>query len=135
LIATMTEREPTPLAEIGTIYLNFSSGLEACNAKTKGYTNNLLLLYLLGTTIAKDQGKSTIAREIRQQLDQVIAEIPQTIQQTEQWVAQHREWVLMPQLIVIATKADQGAADEGALKLAETLCIPAFACELEEFSH
>lgn len=136
-VLTLTERKDTPIEAAGDYYLNFLSGLEDCNAKTKGYINSLILLQLLAMKLARRKGAVT-KTEYEQFINEIEASknnVPETIKTTVNWLEQHRDWAAMSHFLVIGSGTDEGTANEGMLKVLETLCIPASVCELGEFSH
>lgn len=136
-ILTLTERIETPIRSIGDYYLNFECGLEACNAKTKGYSASLLLLHLIGIEIAKQTEKINEDRylSIRNQLKEIISLIPDVVEQTKQWVKRNTYWSNAKSLLVIGHSSNFGTAVEGALKVSETLCIPAISTDVDEYAH
>lgn len=128
----LTQVENTPLSEKGDYYFNFCCGIEKCNAKTKGYTNNLILLYLIGTMISKtDFDIKDLENEIRN----VEEEIKKVIIQFPDWFKKHRKLVLMNNLLVVGAEPYSGATEEAALKVAETMLIQSSFTSAEEFPH
>lgn len=136
-ILTLTERENTPIRELGDYYLNFECGLEACNAKTKGYSASLLLLHLIGLEIGKLTQRINNDRYelIKQQLMDLIKLIPDVVEQTKNWVERNKYWSNAESLLVIGHSSNYGTAIEGALKVSETLCIPAISTDIDEYTH
>ncbi len=136
-VLTLTERKETPVAELGDYYLNFLSGEEPCNAKTKGVNNSLLLLILLALELGKM--KAVVSEETYQayieEITASIEDIPATIERTKRWIEAHQEWSKIPHFYVIGNGTNVGIAEEAVLKIMETLCIPGTVCELGEFSH
>lgn len=136
-LLTLTEREDTPIKHIGDYYLNFKCGLEACNAKTKGYSASLLLLHLIGVEIARqtekiDQVTYTL---IRNELSELVNKIPDVVEQTIDWVKQNTHWSRAESIVVIGHSSNYGTAIEGALKVSETLCVPALYSDVDEYTH
>lgn len=134
---TLTEQRNTPIANIGDHYLNFMCGAEECNAKTKGYSASLLLLHLIGIEIGFRKGMVDVSEKqgLIQELRDSVNEIPIIIAQTEAWVKRNPGWQFARSLMVIGHSDHYATAMEGALKLSETLCIPAMACDVDEYAH
>lgn len=134
---TLTEQRNTPVANIGDHYLNFMCGAEECNAKTKGYSASLVLLHLIGIEIGFLKGMVDILEKQRliQELRDSVDEIPHIVAQTEAWVRRNPTWQFASSLMVIGHSDHYATAMEGALKLSETLCIPAIACDVDEYAH
>ncbi len=136
-VLTMTEQVGTPVHTEGDYYLNFLCGPENCNAKTKGYSSSLVLLWLLALEIGCSKGivNEIVYQEFRQEIADSISDIPETINHTLQWLETHKDWAAMEYFLVVGNGINYGTAEEGMLKLLETLCIPAYICETGEFSH
>lgn len=136
-VLSITERRDTPAEKLGDYYLNFLSGLEPCNAKTKGVINSLTILILLAVNIAKEKALITDEdyRAYIEEIKTAIEEIPVVIEKTKNWVENHKSWSKVPHFIVIGNGINYGTALEGTLKILETLCVPGVVSELGEFSH
>lgn len=136
-VLTITERRETPIHKLGDYYLNFLCGLEDCNAKTKGYSNSLVLLWLIALEIGK--AKAILSpgdyKEYMDEIRSSIQDIPVTIHNTLEWLDAHRDWSTIRHFLVVGYGMNQGTAEEGMLKLMETLCIPASVSDVGEFSH
>ena len=113
-------------------------GPENVGPKTKGYTITILQLYLMFIHAA-----SALGRINRKQAEDYIGIIRQSgafiddnINRSVEWVTANADQLSALQSVYIAGKA-QGAsiAYEGALKLMETLLIPATGYEFEEYLH
>lgn len=136
-VLSMTEQMHTPVQMSGDYYLNFQCGPEACNAKSKGYSSSLVLLWLVALEIGKAKGKLEEA-EYTAYMDEIrdsICDIPETMEKTRKWVQEHKDWAAIRHFLVVGTGMNYGTAEEGMLKVMETLCIPGSVCELGEFSH
>lgn len=136
-VLTLTETRNTPVEQLGDYYLNFLSGSEPCNAKTKGVCNSLTLLMLLAIEIGKVKG---VLGDERYQayIDEIAAsieDIPATIEAAKQWLENHQDWGKVQHFYVLGNGTNYGTAEEATLKMMETMCIPATVCELGEFSH
>lgn len=136
-VLTITERENTPVQQLGDYYLNFLCDLEDCNAKTKGYSNSLVLLWQIALEIGRakamvsEQSFNQYISEIRES----IKDIPDTIKNTLHWLENHKDWCGVGHIYVTGYGMNYGTAQEGMLKLTETLCRPVTVCEAGEFAH
>lgn len=135
LSVSITERKNTPLAETGDYYFNFGSGEEPCNAKTKGYTNSLILLYLLGFKLADNQVTAAVRADVYRELKLAIEEINKTVKKTEEWFSHNHDWVRIDNLLIIGTSTYYGTISEGSLKTSETTLVPGSFVTVGEFSH
>ena len=136
-VLTLTERMETPIHDMGDYYLNFLCGLEDCNAKTKGYSNSLVLLWLIALEIGKEKGNVSdhCFAQYMDEIKESIKDISTTIQKTLNWLEAHKDWGKIEHFNVVGYGMNYGTAEEGMLKLMETLCLPATVCEVGEFSH
>jgi len=134
---SLTEQRHTPVEQIGDHYLNFMCGAENCNAKTKGYSASLVLLHLIGIEIGFNRSIIDVHKklELIQELRESVSEIQNVIAQTVAWVDRKPSWRFAPSLMVSGHADHYATAIEGALKLSETLCIPAIACDVDEYAH
>jgi glucosamine 6-phosphate synthetase-like amidotransferase/phosphosugar isomerase protein len=136
-VLALTEREQTPIQQLGDYYMNFLCEQEDCNAKTKGYSNSMVLLWLIALEIGRAKGQvdektfDAYMNEIRA----CVMDIPETVEQTKAWIEKNKHWAIIGHFLVIGGGMNYGTAEEGMLKLMETLCIPASVCETGEFSH
>lgn len=130
----LTERRDTPLMDEGDFYFNFDSGEEKCNAKTKGYTNSLILLYLIGLKISKLVTDKLI-QDVIAEIKGAINEIPKTIESFDDWFNENLNWVLLDNLMVVGDSNYVGAVEEGSLKVSETTLVPSRYSSIGEFSH
>lgn len=136
-VLSITERTNTAAEQLGDHYLNFLSGLEDCNAKTKGVSHSLMVLILLSLQIGrkKEIVDDALYESYQEELTASINDIPETIRVSAEWVEANKDWSAISQLLVIGGGTNYGSAVEGALKLLETICVLGAACETGEFSH
>ena len=113
-------------------------GPENVGPKTKGYTATILQLYLMFIEAASACG--SIDEDRKKDILGAIARsgemISENISRSLAWAERNRE-ALESLSSVYITGKEQGAfvADEGALKVMETLLIPSFGFEFEEYLH
>lgn len=119
-------------------HLLIGCGPENVGPKTKGYTATVLTLYLMALESALRQGciqESEYDAYITE-LTAVIAAMPGNIKETEAWYARNEmDMIPLTKCSVVGKNLASWVSVEGALKLLETLLIPAAAYEFEEFLH
>ena len=136
-ILGITNTVDSPMEKISDVCCHLQCGEEDSNAKTKGYSSTLVLLWKLTLALAK-QRKSISDAEIatiRSELIDQIEYLPTLQKQTYEWCEQHRYGDHMNHLYVIGNGVNFATAMEGMLKLMETMCIPTMFSDIEEFSH
>ncbi len=133
----ITNTVDSPMEQISDVCCHLQCGEEDSNAKTKGYSSTLVLLWKLTLALAK--GKNCITEEecaaIKAELFEQIEYLPQLQKQTREWCEQHHYGEHMEHLYVIGNGCNFATAMEGMLKLMETMCIPTMFSDIEEFSH
>lgn len=133
----ITAESKSPLAEIAQHTLYLLCGLEESNAKTMGYSATLLLLMLLALALGSRKGVLDIVeRDIcLDELERMIQLVPEVLEQTKFFCEQTTFGEGLYDLYVIGSGMNLGTAQEGQLKLMETMCIPTMFNDIGEFSH
>lgn len=113
-------------------------GEEKAGPKTKGYVSTFFLLYCISLETAKELG--SISNEEYQErvseADKAIGRMAGNIQTALQWFETHvEEMKQITKCVCVGKHMGQAAALESALKLQETMLIPAAGYEYEEFLH
>jgi len=133
----LTDVAGSPIAEKAKWMLPLLCEKEDSNAKTKGYSATLLLLMRLAVELGLVRGTVT-----QQQADAINAEfagmveaIPALRDQIIAWCKAHDFGAEMQDLYVLGSGMNFGTAQEGQLKLMETVCIPTMFNDIGEFSH
>ncbi len=122
----------------GDTYLEIPCGEELAGPKTKGYTITILTLYLTALEYALQNGSITAEtyERIVGILRQAAAQLPGNIAAAEAWTQNNRESLKnLSGIYLVGKMQGMETAAEGALKLMETLLIPGFAFDFEEFLH
>lgn len=122
----------------GDTYLEIPCGEELAGPKTKGYTVTILTLYLMALEYGLQNGSIAAAgyEEAIAALRQAAGQLPGNIAAAEAWTQANRESLkTLSAIYVVGKQQGMETAAEGALKLMETLLIPAFAFDFEEFLH
>lgn len=129
---SVTSDETSPLAHCTDGHVLIPCGEETVGPKTKGMTSTILALWLLGKALLSSENVT----ESVSCLMPAFAQARENIRLSEQWVAQCIQVVKeTPCLTVIADGKALPLAQEGALKLLETLYVPAGTWEFEEYLH
>lgn len=118
--------------------VDYGCGLEQVGYVTKGVSTLILFLQLLALEGGRALGRVDSAREaeIRAALAAAAEASRDCARQTAPFLEAHYpELSSMSTVFLCGAGACEGAAAEGALKLCETLQIPAMACETEEYLH
>ncbi|MEN6593630.1 MAG: SIS domain-containing protein [Clostridiaceae bacterium] len=133
----ITEVDDSPIAHKADDVLHLLCGAEESNAKTKGYSATLLLLLRLALSLGKrngalgEQGEKLCLNE----LESMIREIPEVQERVQAFCRRTSFGNGMRELYVLGSGMNFGTAQEGQLKLMETVCIPTMFNDIGEFSH
>ena len=136
-VTAVTAHLDSPVAAACDGCVEVLCGEETVGAKTKGMTGTALTLVVLGMELALTKGILTQARyqETIEAFYQAADCARANVEASIQWCAEHRELAAAPHMILIADGTNIPAILEGALKILETLYIPVFAYEFEEYLH
>lgn len=115
-------------------------GAEMVGAKTKGMTSTALTLYLMGMELCLAQGRLAQA-----DYDKMIADLlrsfslaSETIEKSIVWCRNEESKANLtaaPHIILVAEGMNYPVSLEAALKMLETLRMPVFTYEFEEYLH
>lgn len=122
----------------GDAYIEIPCGEEMAGPKTKGYTITVLTLYLMALEYALQSGIVTTEEydAYIAALQQAAVQLPGNIAAAEAWTRANAESLkTLSTIYLVGKRQAMQTAAEGALKLMETLLIPAFAFDFEEFLH
>lgn len=133
----ITNTIASPMEQISDVCCHLQCDEEDSNAKTKGYSSTLVLLWKLTLELAKQKNSISQAEAdaITAELDEQIAYLPKLQKQVYEWCEQYRYGEHMNHLYMIGNGVNFATAMEGMLKLMETMCIPTMFSDIEEFSH
>ena len=113
-------------------------GEEKAGPKTKGYTSTVLLLYIMALEAAKARHLLTESSygEIVAALQTSANQMPENIRRVQVWETANLDTLKkIHTTYLIGKQQDAFVAAEGGLKLMETILVPAFAFDFEEFLH
>lgn len=129
---SITSDESSPLARCTDGHVLIPCGEETVGPKTKGMTSTILTVWLLVQALLAPDGVAASAASLLPAFDAA----GENTELSRQWSEQCLEAVKnAPCLTVIADGAALPLAQEGALKLLETLYVPAAAWEFEDYLH
>lgn len=127
----LTGDAASPLAACGGHVL-IPCGEETVGPKTKGVTTTLLALWLLGLALCRPRQLQSEAQKLAAAFEAARACLPHC----RAWAQNCLPTVCAaPCITLVAEGAALPLAQEGALKLLETLYVPAAAWEFEEYLH
>lgn len=118
--------------------LDYGVGEETVGYVTKGVVTLVLYLDLFALSAAKEQRIITekAYNEEMEKLRGIIERYPQVYGQAQSFIEENFSLLTsMHQAYVLGNHTAYGIAMEAALKIGETVCIPAGAYESEEFLH
>lgn len=129
-----------PSAPVGTIpswHLSLMCGKEESNAKTKGYSATLLALLRFAVSLGKVRGiiSNEKVSEIEEELRGMIDLMPSISERVFAWCEETNFGKSLKNLYSLGSGMNFGTAQEGQLKLMETMCIPTMFNDIGEFSH
>lgn len=122
----------------GDYYIEIPCGEETVGPKTKGYTLTILALYLMALEYARQSGTMTAEGYdgCLAALQTAAGQLAANIAAAEAWAAANQENLkALRTAYLVGKRQGMQTAAEGALKLMETLLIPGFAFDFEEFLH
>lgn len=134
VVVTVTSDANSPIALAGDVHILVKCGEESVGPKTKGMTATVLTLYLAGLEIAKATGNHP--NDPTSLLKTAFSTAPLNIQHSFEFANKNAKLLVeATSLTLIADGVGLPIIEEGALKLLETLYIPASAWEFEEYLH
>lgn len=132
----ITQAVDSSIARGADTLLELACGEETVGPKTKGFTATVLLLQALALHMLHQRGCAQRADMLAHQLEDAFALADQTIEDSIVWTRQTSSCLAAaPHLMLLGEGGNRAALLEGALKLLETLYIPATSYEFEEYLH
>ncbi|MDR0389175.1 MAG: SIS domain-containing protein [Spirochaetaceae bacterium] len=135
LSITAVQGSPLDTKADDTLYL--SCGEENSNAKTKGYSATLALLLMLALSLGSTNKTLNAAQKkaFMDELSAMVDAIPEVEKKIIEFCERAKIGEAMSNLYVLGSGVNFGTAQEGQLKLMETMCVPTMFNEIGEFSH
>ena len=137
LIAVTGEAE-CELARRVKHHMLIGCGEELAGPKTMGYTASVMCLYLCALEAGRAAGKLEGAGYTATLgiLARACEDMRRNLARTESWFAQNLERLKkIKKYVLVGNGCGAAAAAEGALKILETVRVPALAYEFEEYLH
>lgn len=138
VVFSLTSELDSPLAEISDHVLSMGMPVEEMPYVSAGYSVAVLDLMLISLTIAqqKERLSENEVNDYLQQIDRVIAALPNIIAQSTDWVTEQLPtFSNAKRLSFVGYGAAYGVAREGETKITEAVRISAWGKELEEYMH
>ena len=123
---------------VSDVVVDYGVGIETVHYVTQGVTTLVAFLVAFACETAKALGKMTVAEvaSCYQDVNQIMDQHPQIIADTNQWFEKNiKDLSSLQTLFLCSYGSNYGTIYEGALKISETVHIPAFPLEAEEFIH
>jgi len=136
--ACLTGRDDCDARDIADLTVNWRVGEEKVGFVTKGVSSLACFLMCFALELGKTLGKVSDEKYAhgKKQLKKTQQIQPEMLEKTIEVFEENKELFKGPKrVILLSSGPGYGTACEGALKIAETSCIDAFAYEAEEFLH
>ncbi|NLO85790.1 MAG: SIS domain-containing protein [Clostridiales bacterium] len=137
-VVAVTADEHSPIASCCKLHWLVGCGEETIGPKTKGVTGTILALYLFAISLAQSWQSAT-----HEQITAVMSALAlsfdnaqENLRRSEAFVHRHLDALIArPHFTFISEDVGYPTAMESALKVLETLYVPAYAYEFEEYLH
>jgi glucoselysine-6-phosphate deglycase len=137
-LMALTGETESPLHDLIDIHLDLGIGKETAGPKTIGYTASVLYLQLSALFAGRLCGMLERKRfaQIYEAFSQAVAAVGENLARTEAWYSRNEnQLVSADKYVVVGGGTAAAVAGEGALKILETVKVPAAGYEFEEFLH
>lgn len=137
-VTGLAQEENSPLASSCDIFVPLNCGEEVASQKTMGVMASVLILQALAANLgyAKQIMPKQAVDDLYERIELVIADMPENIAVTKQWYAENaKELKELTHMFIVGQETMAPIGMEGALKLVETIYLPVFAYDFEEFIH
>lgn len=138
IFSVLTALPDSPTARLAAHFLCIECGEERCGPKTKGVLATLVLLCRLSLVLGRTRNVLSVKEYdyILNLLKADVGILTRTAHQILPWVEANAVFFTEAQFCAIISASPLCfLANEGALKLAETLYLPTVSYDLEEFIH
>lgn len=128
----------SPMKEHADIMIDYGVGIEKVGYVTKGMVTLVMFMDLLALEISLKYDKITKADYDSElvKISALIDSYPKVYEKTNEFITDNfKNLTSMWECYVLGNRACYGIALEGALKIGETVMIPSFAFESEEYLH
>lgn len=132
----LTQVVESSIAKGSSVLVEIACGEETVGPKTKGFTATVLLLQAMAVCLGEKLGRTQFIDGLTTQLNQAFALADNVIEDSVAWIHTHSpSLAAAPHVLLLAEGDNRPAMLEGALKLLETLYVPAVSYEFEEYLH
>lgn len=128
----------SPISKVVDQTIDLQMGIEKVGFVTKGFVTTILQLMLLGLSIgfSKQKLSETAVAEVKEQLEQVIQQIPEVINKSQKFFSERQSiFKLAQRFVAIGYGPAWGTAKEFETKFTETVRQPSHGFELEAYMH
>lgn len=135
---SLTMDSNSDIKDYSDLLVNFNIGFEKIGFVTKGVTGLtlFLMLFALEASLTKDIISLDLYQDLKNQLDKSALVNQEVLKQTKEFYQDNfLSLVSIDKTYICGLGSGYGVALEGALKISETVQIPASACESEEYLH
>lgn len=137
-VVGITADETSPVAKACSLHQLIDCGEETVGPKTKGMTATILTLYLAGMQLCSTLGRLSCKQEesICSEFLRSFAAAPENIARCRAFCEANLKSLAENSFFtIISDSTGYATACEGALKVLETLYVPAYSYEFEEYLH
>lgn len=132
----LTQVVESSIAKGSSVLVEIACGEETVGPKTKGFTATVLMLQAMAICLGNKLGRTQFIAELDKQLKTAFALADNIIEASVAWIGQQSpSLAAAPHVLLLAEGDNRPAMLEGALKLLETLYVPAVSYEFEEYLH
>lgn len=138
LVTAIAQEENSPLAQQCDIFVPLNCGEEPAAPKTMGVVGSVFTLQAMAATLACAKGimPQEGVDDLYQRMELIIADMPENIAVAKQWYTENVDTLKeTTHMFIVGQETSAPIGMEGALKLVETIYMPVFAYDFEEFIH
>jgi len=120
------------------LVVDYGLGIETVHYVTKGVTTFVAFMVAFACEAAKALGRLTAAEvsSCYESINKIMDQHPKIIADTNQWIDKNiKDFSSIQTMFLCSYGSNYGTIYEGALKISETVHVPAFPLEAEEFIH
>lgn len=138
MVTAVAQEENSPLAKGCDIFVPLNCGEEPAAPKTMGVMGTIFTLQAMAANLAHEKGIMPIEGidDLYERIEITIADMPENIAITKEWYTENANSLKeLTHMFIVGQEALAPIGMEGALKLVETIYLPVFAYDFEEFIH
>jgi len=138
LCIALTSDLNSPISKVVDQVIDLDMGIEKVGFVTKGFVVTILQLMLLGMSIgfSKQQFSEVEIRTVKEELEQVIRQIPEIINKSKKFFVDHEAvFKIGKRFVAVGYGPAWGTVKEFETKFTETVRQPSHGFELESYMH